>query len=130
MIIFWNSFMIFFPFKVGIKYILCLLKLLLVLIFKIIIFTIYFINRLFDTPEDRYRKLRQKVSDITCIQLGLAIFTYDINNKTYKANTYSFYTYPQTFYKCDSIVNFQTSCVEFLCKHKFDFNKVNIMIVM
>ncbi|KAL5242431.1 hypothetical protein ACI65C_009841 [Semiaphis heraclei] len=79
---------------------------------------------LFDTAEERYNKLHQKVSDITCIQLGIAIYIYDAKNKTFKTKTYSFYTYPQTFYKSDSVVNFQTSCVEFLCKHNFDFNKL------
>lgn len=87
--------------------------------------SVIFLYRLFDTTENRYSKLRNKVSDITCIQLGLAIFIYDIKNKTFRTKTYSFYTYPQTFYKSDSVVNFQTSCVEFLSKHKFDFNKVN-----
>lgn len=82
----------------------------------------------FDTIEERYFKLRHKVSDITCIQLGLAIFIYDANKKTYKTCTYSFYTYPQTFYKSDSVVHFETACVEFLCKHKFDFNKVKLIL--
>lgn len=71
--------------------------------------------------------LRAKVSDIICIQLGLSIFTYDMNNKTFRSRAYSIYTYPKTFYKSDSVVPFQTSCVEFLCKHKFDFNKVNLI---
>ncbi|XP_008185451.2 pre-piRNA 3'-exonuclease trimmer [Acyrthosiphon pisum] len=79
---------------------------------------------LFDTTEERYNKLHQKVSDITCIQFGMAIYVYDDKIKTFKTSTYSFYTYPQTFYKSDSVVNFQTSCVEFLCKHNFDFNKL------
>ncbi|XP_025195413.1 pre-piRNA 3'-exonuclease trimmer-like [Melanaphis sacchari] len=79
---------------------------------------------LFDTTEERYKKLRQQVSDITCIQLGIAIYIYDVDNKTFNMSTYTFYTYPQTFYKSDSIVNFQTSCVEFLCKYNFDFNKL------
>lgn len=69
-----------------------------------------------------------KVSDITCIQLGLSIFTYDNNSKSFKTCAYSFFTYPQTFYKSDSVVSFQTSSVEFLCKHKFDFNKVKSCI--
>ncbi|XP_022182122.1 pre-piRNA 3'-exonuclease trimmer-like isoform X1 [Myzus persicae] len=79
---------------------------------------------LFDTTEERYNKLHQIVSDITCIQLGIAIYNYDAENKTFKTSTYTFYTYPQTFYKSDSVVNFQTSCVEFLCKYNFDFNKL------
>ncbi|XP_015363248.1 PREDICTED: poly(A)-specific ribonuclease PARN-like [Diuraphis noxia] len=79
---------------------------------------------LFDTTEERYNKLHQKVSDITCIQLGIAIYIYDAKNKIFETKTYSFYTYPQTFYKSDSVVKFQTSCVEFLCKHNFDFNKL------
>jgi len=72
--------------------------------------------------------LRQQVSDITCIQLGIAIYVYDADHRTFNMSTYSFYTYPQTFYKSDSVVNFQTSCVEFLCKHNFDFNKVNFIL--
>ncbi|KAL4096600.1 hypothetical protein QTP88_021521 [Uroleucon formosanum] len=79
---------------------------------------------LFDTNEERYNKLHQIVSDITCIQLGIAIYVYDDKIKKFKTSTYSVYTYPQTFYKSDSVVNFQTSCVEFLCKHNFDFNKL------
>ncbi|XP_026806349.1 pre-piRNA 3'-exonuclease trimmer-like isoform X1 [Rhopalosiphum maidis] len=79
---------------------------------------------LFDTTEERYKKLRQQVSDITCIQLGIAIYVYDADHRTFNMSAYSFYTYPQTFYKSDSVVNFQTSCVEFLCKHNFDFNKL------
>lgn len=82
----------------------------------------------FDTTEERYKKLRQQVSDITCIQLGIAIYAYDTNNKTFGVSTYSFYTYPTTFYKSDSVVNFQTSCIEFLSKFNFDFNKVNLIL--
>jgi len=87
----------------------------------------FFICSFFDTSEEQYNKLRMKVSDITCIQLGLAIFTYDANRKTFTSCNYSFYTYPQSFYKSDGLVHFQTSCVEFLCKHKFDFNKVSFI---
>lgn len=68
------------------------------------------------------------MSDITCIQLGLSIFIYESKSRTFKSYTYSFYTYPQTFYKSDSVVNFETACVEFLCKHQFDFNKVNYFL--
>lgn len=94
-------------------------------------FNIYIYSySLFDTTEERYSKLRQKISDITCIQLGLSIYIYDNNHKTYKSSSYSFYTYPQTFYKCDSIVKFQTSSIEFLCKHKFDFNKVYVILYL
>lgn len=89
-----------------------------------------FIYSFFDTNGERYSKLRQKVADITCLQLGLAIFIYDSNNKTFKSYTYSFYTYPQTFYKSNSVVSFETSCIEFLCKHKFDFNKVNYILYL
>ncbi|XP_050534815.1 pre-piRNA 3'-exonuclease trimmer-like isoform X2 [Daktulosphaira vitifoliae] len=78
----------------------------------------------FDTLEDRYQKLRLKVSDITCIQLGLSFFIYDVKHKTFDASSYSFYTFPQSYLKYDNIIKFQTSCVEFLCRHKFDFNKL------
>ncbi|VVC45143.1 Ribonuclease H-like domain,Ribonuclease CAF1 [Cinara cedri] len=86
--------------------------------------TIYNPFSYFDIPEERYRLLREKVSDITCIQLGLSIFTYDITKKTFKTRAYSIYTFPQTFYKSETVVHFQTGCVEFLNKHNFDFNKL------
>lgn len=89
-----------------------------------------YIYSFFDTTEERYKKLRQQVSDITCIQLGIAIYTYDANNRTFSVSTYSFYTYPTTFYKSDSVVNFQTSCIEFLSKFNFDFNKVNFILYL
>lgn len=110
-----------------------LYRYLLLLEIVIIINYVYYIEiyifnfSYFDTPEERYNILRGNVSDITCIQLGLSIFTYDINSKTFKSCAYTIYTYPQTFLKSDSVVHFQTACVEFLSKHQFDFNKVNII---
>ncbi|VVC30454.1 Ribonuclease H-like domain,Ribonuclease CAF1 [Cinara cedri] len=78
----------------------------------------------FDIPKERYSLLRKKVSDITCIQFGLSIFTYDITKKTFNTRAYSIYTFPQTFCKSNSEVHFQISCMEFLNRHKFDFNKL------
>ncbi|XP_050428249.1 pre-piRNA 3'-exonuclease trimmer-like isoform X2 [Adelges cooleyi] len=78
----------------------------------------------FDTLEERYHKLHLKVSDITCIQLGLSFFVYDAHDKVFQVSSYSFYTFPKTYLKYDGIIKFQTSCVEFLCKHNFNFNKL------
>lgn len=58
-------------------------------------------------------------------QVGLSMFQYDRDRDTYNAIGYTFHLCPQVFGDIDQSFIFQASTLKFLCKHKFDFNKVS-----
>lgn len=61
------------------------------------------------------------------MQFGLTAFIFDRENNTYTSKTYCFYLFPHTFGSVDEKFKCQASSFEFLCHHKFDFNKVRIL---
>lgn len=59
-------------------------------------------------------------------QVGLTMFQYDRNQDTYVGVGYTFHLCPQQFADIDQNFIFQASTLNFLCKHNFDFNKVDL----
>ncbi|KAK7475651.1 hypothetical protein BaRGS_00033077 [Batillaria attramentaria] len=78
---------------------------------------------LFDTSEERYRKLRNSVTHLSVRQFGLSAFIKDKNSSGYEAHTYNFPLIPASFGPVDSCYIVQASSTEFLCRFNFDFNK-------
>ncbi|XP_046840547.1 poly(A)-specific ribonuclease PNLDC1-like isoform X2 [Xenia sp. Carnegie-2017] len=79
---------------------------------------------LFDAPCDRYRKLKQVVGHFLVSQFGISAFVQskDFPN-TYEVHSYNIYLFPTSFGQIDARFTCQASSLEFLCNHKFDFNK-------
>lgn len=78
---------------------------------------------LFDSPDARYQKLRQTVSSYIICQFGLTTFTPVPGKNEYRASVFNFYLCPRSFGIIDPQFSVQSSSVEFLCQHDFDFNK-------
>ncbi|XP_077867763.1 poly(A)-specific ribonuclease PNLDC1-like [Saccoglossus kowalevskii] len=78
---------------------------------------------LFDTPAERYTKLKQTVTHFTLCQFGLSTFTRIPKFNKYEVNTYNFYLFPIACSTIDVRFCCQASCLEFLCQHHLDFNK-------
>ncbi|XP_068629732.1 pre-piRNA 3'-exonuclease trimmer-like [Battus philenor] len=83
----------------------------------------YFKNRLFDTNEERYDKMKTKVDKMMMLQVGLTMFHYDRVNDDYNAIGYTFHLCPQSVGDIDQSFMFQASTLKFLCRHNFNFNK-------
>ncbi|KAJ2952915.1 hypothetical protein O0L34_g7283 [Tuta absoluta] len=82
-----------------------------------------FKHRLFDTPEERYDRIKTEVSKMIMTQVGLTMFQYDREHDSYIATGYTFHLCPQVFGDIDQSFIFQASTLQFLCRHNFDFNK-------
>lgn len=78
---------------------------------------------LFDSPQDRYRKLRQTVEQIIPLQIGLTTFSFDADKYKYVAKVYNFYIFPRPFANIDHTFTGQASSLQFLYNHKYDFSK-------
>lgn len=80
---------------------------------------------LFDTIEERYCKLKKFASTFIICQLGLSTFTRDSEYPhKYVSSSFNFYVCPRTMGSLDRRFSFQASNIDFLCEHKFDFNKM------
>ncbi|CAB4014879.1 RNA-directed DNA polymerase from mobile element jockey, partial [Paramuricea clavata] len=79
---------------------------------------------LFDTPCERYMKLKRMVGQFLVCQFGISAFikSQEYPN-TYEARTFNFHLFPSSFGQIDVRFTCQASSLEFLCNHKFDFNK-------
>ncbi|KAL3245275.1 hypothetical protein MRX96_018092 [Rhipicephalus microplus] len=60
----------------------------------------------YDTPEERYQKLRESSLDFLVVQVGVCVFQHDKEKRGYK------------MFRC------QASSLQFLSQHGFDFNKL------
>ncbi|XP_072029451.1 poly(A)-specific ribonuclease PARN-like [Amphiura filiformis] len=80
----------------------------------------------FDTPTDRYHKLRQGSMDFLLVQFGVCVFKYDGKNSRYVAHPFNFYVFPRPTLRDARDQRFlcQSSSMDFLASHGFDFNKV------
>ncbi|KAK6024153.1 CAF1 family ribonuclease [Ostertagia ostertagi] len=76
---------------------------------------------LFDTPCDRYRKLREAVCRFPPCQLGLVCYQEGNDEATYRADAFCFTLFKRMPEKEFSV---STSAITFLAEHKFDFNRV------
>ncbi|KAK3912234.1 Pre-piRNA 3'-exonuclease trimmer [Frankliniella fusca] len=81
-------------------------------------------SSLFDTAEQRYLKQKDNISEALLVQFGLTAFIFDRENNVYQSHSYCFYLFPHTFGSNDQRFKCQASSLEFLCHHKFDFNKM------
>ena len=80
----------------------------------------------FDTPQERYSKLKEGCRDFIIIQFGLCTFTWDNNQELYVAKPFNFYIFPKVWNRQCPDVRFlcQSSSIDFLTEHNFDFNKL------
>ncbi|CAG5122059.1 unnamed protein product, partial [Candidula unifasciata] len=77
---------------------------------------------LFDNSGERYFKLRKSVQSFALSQLGITSFARNAKENRYIAETFNFHLCPMSFGSHDQRFYMQASSVQFLCKHKFDFN--------
>ena len=61
------------------------------------------------------------------MQIGITAFQFDQQNYKYVGNRYKFYVYPRSFASLDTKFMCQASSLEFLCQHRFDFNRVSVI---
>ena len=88
----------------------------------------YFFS-LFDDGAQRYAKYRETASKSLILQFGLSIFTQN-SIKNYVAESYNFYICPKSFGNViDDRFVCQTSSLEFLSRHNFNFTKVSLLIL-
>ncbi|XP_067672031.1 poly(A)-specific ribonuclease PARN-like [Haliotis asinina] len=80
----------------------------------------------FDTPEERYHKLRKGAAQFLLVQFGLAAFKYDPETKSYTARPFNMYVFPRPFSRQAPDRRFlcQASSIDFLVSQNFDFNKL------
>uniref|UniRef100_K7E7Q9 Poly(A)-specific ribonuclease PARN n=2 Tax=Ornithorhynchus anatinus TaxID=9258 RepID=K7E7Q9_ORNAN len=80
----------------------------------------------FDTPEERYQKLKKHSMDFLLFQYGLCTFKYDHTESKYVMKSFNFYVFPKPFNRTSPDVKFvcQSSSIVFLANQGFDFNKV------
>ncbi|KAI6646571.1 Poly(A)-specific ribonuclease PARN-like domain-containing protein 1 [Oopsacas minuta] len=81
---------------------------------------------LFDSPEERYIKLKQNAEAFTISQFGLACYSpqqQDIQSNKYTAHVFNFFLLPRPVGNLDPRFKVQVSSIEFLCQNSFDFNK-------
>ncbi|XP_044754836.1 pre-piRNA 3'-exonuclease trimmer-like [Coccinella septempunctata] len=78
---------------------------------------------LFDNPKERYIKLRKNVENTIPVQIGLTAFKFDADRNSFEGSAYTFYVKPGLFSHINRYFLFETSAIEFLALHNFDFNK-------
>ncbi|KAK3768217.1 hypothetical protein RRG08_031749 [Elysia crispata] len=80
----------------------------------------------FDTPPERYSKMKNGSTDFLLLQFGLCAFKVDEEKHLYEAKPYNFYLFPSQSHRNAPDKRFmcQSSSIDFLVSHGFDFNKV------
>ncbi|XP_073447184.1 poly(A)-specific ribonuclease PARN isoform X2 [Aquarana catesbeiana] len=80
----------------------------------------------FDTPEERYQKLKKHSMDFLLFQFGLCTFKYEKTQSKYIIKSFNFYVFPKPFNRNSPDKKFvcQSSSIDFLANQGFDFNKV------
>ncbi|KAI0224703.1 Poly(A)-specific ribonuclease PARN [Lamellibrachia satsuma] len=80
----------------------------------------------FDTPEERYQKLRQGAMKFLLVQFGICTFHFDEEQGKYVARAFSFYVFPRPHNRQAPDIRFlcQSSSIDFMVSQDFDFNKV------
>ena len=89
-----------------------------------IIITILFFS-LFDSPHERYEKLKTNIQPFIIIQFGLTAFHHIREKNAYGAETFNFYLLPRSIPTKNRHFVWQITALEFLALYKFDFNKVS-----
>nr|XP_039248663.1 poly(A)-specific ribonuclease PARN-like [Styela clava] len=81
----------------------------------------------YDSPEERYHKLKHNVADFLLMQFGLVTFKWNPEKEEYIAEAFNFYIFPFRSSGSgipDRIFSCQGSSIDFLTAQNFDFNKV------
>ncbi|XP_069669242.1 pre-piRNA 3'-exonuclease trimmer-like isoform X2 [Periplaneta americana] len=78
---------------------------------------------LFDTGNERYKKLRLSIEQFLVMEVGITTFRCIEDEYKFEANRYTFYIFPRSFASVDNKFMCQASSLEFLCQNNFDFNK-------
>ncbi|CAH1260358.1 unnamed protein product [Diabrotica balteata] len=78
---------------------------------------------LFDTPKERYQKIRKNVQLVVPIQVGLTAFSFNPDTNSYLGTIYNFYIIPASFPFIRKNCLFQSDTLSFLKFFEFDFNK-------
>ncbi|CAG9830689.1 unnamed protein product [Diabrotica balteata] len=80
----------------------------------------------FDTPQEYYSKMRINSKDFLVLQYGISAFRYDERENNFKHQTYNFYTFRRPVNRNVPDIRFlcQSSSIDFLISHGFDFNKL------
>ncbi|NXK45695.1 PNDC1 ribonuclease, partial [Chauna torquata] len=75
---------------------------------------------LFDSPAERYLKVRQSVQRFTVTQLGKCYFSF---HRRYVVHSYNFFLFPSTLGVTDVEFTLSASSIQFLSRYGFDYNK-------
>ncbi|NWS70465.1 PNDC1 ribonuclease, partial [Crotophaga sulcirostris] len=78
---------------------------------------------LFDTPAERYLKVRQSVQRFTVAQLGKCCSGREDDLLRYEVHAYNFFLFPSTFGAADVEFTLSASSIQFLSHYGFDYNK-------
>lgn len=79
----------------------------------------------YDTVEERYQKVKSCVQKFFAFQIGLSCFKWVDKKLQYQCRPFCFFVYPKSsMHDNDTTMLFQTSAVNFLSTHNFDFNKL------
>ncbi|XP_011787537.1 PREDICTED: poly(A)-specific ribonuclease PARN-like, partial [Colobus angolensis palliatus] len=78
----------------------------------------------FDTPEERYQKLKKHSMDFLLFQFGLCTFKYDYTDSKYYFSASLYIPATNITKTCVLFTLFQSSSIDFLASQGFDFNKV------
>eukprot|EP00058_Branchiostoma_floridae_P020629 XP_002606119.1 hypothetical protein BRAFLDRAFT_125118 [Branchiostoma floridae] len=80
----------------------------------------------FDTPQERYDKLRKGSLDFLFVQFGLCAFKYETEESRFVARPFNFYIFPRPLNRNAPDCRFlcQASSLHFLASQGMDFNKV------
>ena len=77
-------------------------------------------NTHLDTTLHRYLKMRESVSSFCPLQAGVC--TFELRDDHIEAKPFSFILYPVPVADLDRVYSFQSSSLDFLSTHNFDFN--------
>lgn len=79
----------------------------------------------YDTLEEKYEKAKTGADNFLIIQFGICLFTWQKDKKCYVAFPFTFCLFPRPYKRFlnDVIFTCQSSSLDFLASHGFDFNK-------
>lgn len=80
----------------------------------------------FDTPKEYYKKMRTNCKDFLVMQYGLSTFRYNQEENNFIQSSYNFYIFRRPINRNipDNRFLCQSSSIDFLISHSFDFNKL------
>jgi len=80
----------------------------------------------FDMPSERYDKLQESARQFLLVQFGLCTFHYDPATDSFSNQAFNIYVWPRPCSRNAPDPRFlcQTSSIDFLTNHNFDFNKL------